>query len=367
MLRILLLIPAFDILTNEMAMAWELLTEARKLHCTVICGTRDELKGSRSGRIHERRTNLEIFRVPRLELTEQVQDIVRNATFDAVFCAVRDNFAMARTLAARVVAPLILHDEYFFDDRVFLSRRYHGGFPPLRRVVSQVVRNRIHDACALVLSSDPKDFLSPSRTRYPRLQYLPWPHPGNIDPAPLETRNPHSSAFIGSISTYKGSGVLFGTIRKVLSQEPEFQWLLVGPLIDPASRRGLQSLLADFPNSVQHRERCSRQEALDYLRGIPFVVSPGKRWGWGLVGDAWTVGTPVLAHSEHYDLIDGYNCLACDSASGFAAQSRRLREDPELWNRLSAGGIATARRHTIDTTSDTLLSHLQTVIPAARQ
>ena len=74
---------------------------------------------------------------------------------------------------------------------------------------------------------------------------------------------------------------------------------------------------------------------------------------WGLVPlEAMAVGRPVVATgtggSAEY-LRDGENCLlhAPGDAEGLAAAVRRLAGDPELRARLRAGGLATAREHTL--------------------
>jgi glycosyltransferase involved in cell wall biosynthesis len=364
MIRVLLIIPSFDPMINEMAMVWEQLTGTGDVTCTVICRSRDVLKGRQATALHERRLNLEIHRVPRLVMTPALAEIARHARPNVVFCGVHNNMRLARSLAAITHVPIVLHDEYFLDDAVFLNRRYHGGIPPLRTLVSGVVRRRLHAVSALVFSSNPTDFVSSSAARFPRLRYLPWPHPSKIAPAARSARESHRSVFIGSLSRYKGAETLFDAIAALQDAQPDFRWELVGPAVDEQAKQGLSRLLGTFPQSVHHRETCTREEALQLLRTPLFVLSPGERWGWGLIGDAWTVGTPIVAHAEHYDLRSGVNCLTFGSSGEFVGKVRLLQEQPELWERLSAGGVASAEEHTILHVAAVLRDGLSSVLRA---
>lgn len=90
------------------------------------------------------------------------------------------------------------------------------------------------------------------------------------------------------------------------------------------------------------------------------VLSPLERGGWGLIGDAWQCGTPVIGAHSHYDLRDGSNALVAPSAEAFVSAVRRLRGDARLWQALSAGGERTARvEHGVEVVAAQLLKFLR--------
>ncbi|TVQ42170.1 MAG: glycosyltransferase, partial [Wenzhouxiangella sp.] len=92
-------------------------------------------------------------------------------------------------------------------------------------------------------------------------------------------------------------------------------------------------------------------EDLDpYLAGCRVSVAP-LRYGAGVKGkvnQAMAHGLPVVATTcaaEGMFLVHDQDVLMADSAEALAAEIVRLHEDPELWARLSAAGLANVERH----------------------
>ena len=87
-----------------------------------------------------------------------------------------------------------------------------------------------------------------------------------------------------------------------------------------------------------------------YLAGCRLSVAP-LRYGAGVKGkinQSLAHGLPVVATSmavEGMHLVDGESVLVADTAADFAAAVARLYQDPALWQRLSAGGLAVMERH----------------------
>src|SRR5207302_1450038 len=89
-------------------------------------------------------------------------------------------------------------------------------------------------------------------------------------------------------------------------------------------------------------------------------ISPHHRGGWGLIGDAWQCGTPVIGVDSHYDIREGSNALVASSAAGFVSAVRRLRSDAGLWQALSSEGQHTAEAtHGVEVVAGQLLEFLQ--------
>jgi glycosyltransferase involved in cell wall biosynthesis len=97
-----------------------------------------------------------------------------------------------------------------------------------------------------------------------------------------------------------------------------------------------------------------------HIGGSLAVISPHHRGGWGLIGDAWQCGTPVIGVDSHYDIREGSNALVASSAADFVSAVRRLRSDAQFWQAISSAGKHTAEsKHGVDVVADQLLEFLR--------
>lgn len=361
-MRVLALYPAFDVQINEMAMVWEHLCTTNDIDCLVFAGARDILKGFRSASDTEQRGKLEVHRLA--DLKPSPEALERAAAFhpDVIYCAVTENLGFARTLRRHTGAPIVLHTEYFLDDLTFLRRRYHGGVPPLRRFAGIIGRTLLHRTCTTIIVSNPVDHRSPEWKTFPHLRYLPWPHPHPEEPANPIRRNSIFSAHIGSLSRGKGAAYLQEFYTALLRAMPEFRMIIVGPAIDEEGQRASRVLHDEFPDRVEIRAGCSRAEAMDLLRASLFVFSPALRYGWGLIGDSWGTGTPVISRTEHYDLKDGANCLVATDAAAFVRCAAALKDDEGLFARITKCGSETVAGHAPEVVAETLMGILRGVV-----
>jgi glycosyltransferase involved in cell wall biosynthesis len=148
-------------------------------------------------------------------------------------------------------------------------------------------------------------------------------------------------------------------MRKPSSLLLDFRLSLVGPPTDKAGMEAIEVLRAAGGNRVDIRNNCPRTEALDLIGRSQFVLSPANRLGWGLLGDAWSSGTPVIAVGSHYDIKAGENCLIAEDSATFVDQVIRLQQDERLRKALVAAGSDTAARHSIENVSAALLQGLE--------
>ena len=361
-MRILALYPAFDVRINEMAMLWERLCATHDADCTVLAGARDVLKAHEAAESDESRGRLTICRFPQLRTTPEILDRGQAFKPDVIFCAVTENMRLAKALGKTTGAPVILHNEYFLDNLTFLRRRYHGGIPPVRAVACRVGRDILHRSCASIFVSNPVELRLPGWQKYSRLRYLPWPHPDVGAPASRSERDMSFSAYIGSMSKGKGAGHLMRAYAALLHALPGFRLQIVGPAVDAEGEHTVRTLQEDFPNQVKVLPRCSRPEAMALLRRSLFVFSPAQRYGWGLIGDAWGTGTPVISIIEHYDLADGSNCLVAPDAPAFVRHATALRDDAALFERVTAGGYTTVASHSLDAAAGILWGELTAIL-----
>jgi glycosyltransferase involved in cell wall biosynthesis len=363
-MRVLAIYPAFDLSINEMAMVWKEVCNTRDVQCTVVANARDILKGKASAQQSGGDTHLRINRFPlRERSSRKLHDIAVETSADVIFCGVAHNMDLARRVQSIHKAPIILHTEYFLDDSVFLRRRDHLGVSFLRPLFSRWTRQRLHREADRILCSNPKEFADPRAKRSPYLSYLPWPVAGERAPVGRSSRHLTQVTYVGSLSKGKGAAVLRDFFSALLKQEPDFQLQLVGPAIDATGRSVLDHLQQQYPARVHVRVHCSRHEALQLLSDSLCVFSPGQRFGWGLMLDAWSTGTPIIALTEHFELRDGMNCLLAESTGDFLAAIRKLRNDVSVWETLSAGGQTTLRGHTIGKAADILYHALSSVLP----
>lgn len=359
--RVLAVYPAFDPRINEMAAAWERLCATGEVSCIVLAGSHDILKGQDPGKQLEDHPNLKIRRYQSLRYSESLLLAARESDPDIIFVGVHENIALARTIQSVVRAPIILHTEFFLDDRTFLNRRYHFGIPPIRRLVCQIYRRYLHHVSARILFSNPVERQNTDRSTLPRLRYLPWPHPQYGKPPARSPRDQDFSAYIGSLSRGKGALRLGSYFSALLEAKPQFRVLFVGPKVDRTGEKVLVDLTGRFGERVQTLERCSRPEALQFIQSSLFTLSPAVRYGWGLIGDSWGTGTPVISVGEHYDLRNGENCLVARSPSDFVSLVDRLRTDHSEWQRLSDAGKKTVDSHSVDRVAEILLQFLKDV------
>jgi glycosyltransferase involved in cell wall biosynthesis len=365
--KIVAIYPAFAPGNNEMALAWQRLTDAGLVQCRVIAGGDDRLKAARSALGVERLPNLEICRVPGLLAPGRVDDdtIAWAAELepDLVFSALYTNLRHARRVARLARAPILLHVETWLETAV-LQRRLYLGIEPLRPLVATAIRAWARRQAAALAYSNPREMAALEGT--PSCYYLPWPQP-RWSSAPVmarEERALDTVAHVGFLTRWKGAARLGEYGARLLAGDPQSKLVVVGPAGDEAARRALATLA---PWRAQgrfiHAERVPRNEAVALIGRSLAVISPHHAGGWGLIGDAWARGTPVIGVADHYDLEPGGNALVARSPTEFVAVVQRLRRDTSLWDKLSSAGARTAEeKHGLDLVSARLLEILRSTL-----
>lgn len=362
LLRVIAIYPAFDVEINEMAMVWRVLCDSKPVHCIVLTAQRDCLKGYMSSATYEQHKNLEIYRYPSpLYISRDLPRIAAKYKPDIVFCAVSSNMPLAMSLRKITGGPIMLHTEYFLDNANLLRRRHYLGLRLLRPLIYEFYRRFLSKHTVRILCSNPREFHPSRQHHFPALRYFPWPH-HQVDSSSFAQRDKNYCVYIGSVSRAKAATKLLLYFGYLLRQKLEIKLSVVGPAVDKTGNKVLQSIKEIGGNRVDLRMHCSRPEAVELLKKSLFVLSPGDRLGWGLIGDAWATGTPVLSVQEHYDLIAGENCMIVRRPSEFLDFVNQLQSDESLWNRLSMGGQETVKsRHGIEYTAEILFEQLSKV------
>jgi glycosyltransferase involved in cell wall biosynthesis len=352
--------PAFDYSINEMAMVWKKICANGTVRCFVVTGNSDVLKKSNSTLLYEHSDGLEIHRFtkPLESHNTAISLLAKKIKPQLIFCAVSYNMPTALMIQKHTNAPIILHTEYFLDKEKLVNRRHYLGIKFLQSIAHYLYARWCIQKTAKVLCSDPLDFKGESVNEFEKLRYLPWPHPGGRGYTELEQRDVKSSVYIGSLSKWKGVEALHKFYAHLLRHQSDFHLKIIGPALDSEAKEAINSLKKLGNERVEIRESCTRSEALRLIGKSFFIFSPLDSMGWGLIGDAWTVGTPVISIGEHYDLKDGVNCWITPNPDDFLAAIQYLKNNPDLWQKLSTEGIKTAQSHSVEAVASILQDEL---------
>ncbi len=367
MLKVLAIYPAFDCNINEMAVVWARLCERGESKCAVVTNISDTLKANIAKSSRETLDNLEIHRfvapLSSGKTLKQIVDIASELRPDVIFCAVVHNLPIARAVQRTFPVPICLHTEYFLDTNYGLRRRAFLGLKWLRPIVHKWYRANILSQCQAVLCSNPEEFiyLNPNKANN-KLWYLPWPIMNKHLIRSYEQRQSNQVVYIGSLSQGKAVTRLVDYLLALLKEFPSFEVVIVGPKIDRTAYRAIATLKQKGKDQVKLLDRCSKEKALDLIASSLFVISPGKCLGWGIIGDAWVTGTPVITAGLHYDLADGGNCILAPDVRTFLCLFAKLKSDKCLWTKLSEGGLASAALHDVDLVATRLLECLMEVL-----
>lgn len=141
-------------------------------------------------------------------------------------------------------------------------------------------------------------------------------------------------------------------LPRIHAQAPEIGFHCIGGNLVPRVQA-----LAQKPGVTVHGHV---PDIAPYMDGCRIAVAP-LRYGAGVKGKvnlSMAHGQPVVATScaaEGMHLADGADVLLADDAQAFADAVLRLYRDPQLWQRLSSGGLDNVARHfSLDAARDTV-------------
>ncbi len=155
----------------------------------------------------------------------------------------------------------------------------------------------------------------------------------------------HDIFFIGSFTHPPNTDAVLWFCREILSliiaKIPALQFFVIGA--DPPTE--IRSLASNHVRILGHVPDLS-----PYLDGCRLSVAP-LRYGAGVKGkinQSLAYGVPVVGTSiavEGMFLEDGESVLIADKPQDFAEAVEKLYRNPEIWTRLSAGGLAMMEAH----------------------
>jgi len=347
-LRVAAVYPAFDPVANELAQVWAALARDGHVQCRVVAGARDNLKGHAAelqaslpglevrrieGSLHSRNHGPELIGDDLLRWAADLAPdvIVSSCDFLADF---------GRRIRGMHAAPHLLHVEQWFAPQA-LARREYLGIKALRPLVNRLKHRRFDALVDHYMIANPAERRAMREAADPsRYSYVAWPHPPLADagePRPLAERQADRLVYIGSMSHWKGAANLGRYIDAFLAASPDARVTLVGPPGDKVAERAL-ARLARWGARCEHITSLPRPGALRLIGESLAVFCPSDAMGWGLVGDAFNMGTPVIGVGEFYELRDGSTGLVAPTPADLARCFDALRTDASLWHRLAEAG-----------------------------
>ncbi|MFA7504544.1 MAG: glycosyltransferase family 4 protein [Burkholderiaceae bacterium] len=369
-LRVAAVYPAFDPVANELAQVWAALARDGQVECRLIAGAKDNLKGH-AAELQASLPGLEIRRIDgslhsRRHAPELIDDeLIRWAAElrpDVVVSSCDFLADYGRRIRDMHLAPHLLHVEQWFSP-LALARREYLGIRPLRSLALRLKHRRFDAIVDHYMIANPAERAAMRAATDPsRYDYVAWPHPplaGVGEPPPLAGRDTDRLVYIGSMSHWKGAANLGRYIDAFLAAVPDARVTLVGPPGDKVARRAL-ARVARWGDRCTHIPSLPRSQALRLIGESLAVFCPSDAMGWGLVGDAFNMGTPVIGVGDFYELRDGVNGLVATEPAALARCFERLRGDPALWSRLAeAGRRCVLEEHSPQAVEQSLLQALR--------
>lgn len=348
-LRVAAVYPAFDPVANELAQVWAALARAGKVECRVIAGAKDSLKGHDPSSMQASLPGLEIRRIdgalhshrhgPEL-IGDDLIAWAAGCAPDVVVSSCDFLADFGRRICAMHPAPHLLHVEQWFSV-LALARREYLGIRALRPLANRLKHRRFDAFVDHYMIANPAERDAMRRAAdASRYDYVAWPHPplkDVDDPLPLAARDRDRLVYIGSMSKWKGADRLGRYIDAFLAGSRDTRVTLVGPPGDRTARQAL-ARLARWGERCEHIVSLPRPEALRLIGRSLAVFCPSDAMGWGQVGDAFNMGTPVIGVGEFYELRRDETGLVADRPDQLAQCFETLRRDEALWTRLAAAG-----------------------------
>ena len=353
-MRVLAFYPALNPAVNDIAGALRYLA-GRGHRVLVVTARRNPSKSTHDPAAREEAGRLTIVRpfhsFPALVLRPaaglaQIRDLVAAFQPQVVLCShegtVRAGLALQATLGRPL--PLVVVTE----NAGRLAARGYGGLlanlllPPLgvprgRRCWPWLGRH-----AAAIITGHPGDraHLTDLSAGGAPVIHVPWCNQIPPDFAPAGLRDPGLAVYAGAFSRRKGTDRLTDLLPALLQQTPTRRVALVG-----AGRTGVvRQLVRRFGDRIIYRPGLPRREVLVLLSRAAYGISPARCGGWGLIGDCWAVGTPVVVLASDYDLTDGVDALVGGDVAGVVARVQALYAQPGLAPQLAAAGYRRYRR-----------------------
>ncbi|MCX7698074.1 MAG: glycosyltransferase [Candidatus Goldbacteria bacterium] len=322
MKNIIAIYPAFNIGINEMANVWLKITQLFEVNLIVITNTVDYYKNFESKEGVEKYGNITIFRMKKIKISNLMPIIKKIGSVDLVFCAVHINKNISLKLARYFNCITILHTEFFFSES-FLPRGKKIYIKlGIQKFINFLFRKYLENKFDIIITSNPKEKVFVNNKNF---FYLPWPISKREKRQSLNISLPEIyGIYIGSISKFKDSKILFEFIDYALSNLTELNFVIIGPFFDHFSNNRFFRLKKKFNQRIKYLPKVGNEYIESIIEKSLFTFVPSQNLCWGLINDSLQLNKIIIAVNESYELINNKNALIVNSKFEFVEKIKYL-------------------------------------------
>lgn len=353
-MNILLLTPGINKKFNDNYCAYKYIAKNRH-RILAISNIENILKGSGVELSPEVESdgNISIFRVFKT-LKEQkicylalkkynvIKNIIKKFNPDIIFCENSFNMHIAVKIKKDFHIPIVLALEVLFDwnrpydiigHQKFLKNKITGDM--LGKIVGFLFWKWLCNYSDEIISHCPGDQEKITELLRHRKQatYIPWPGKDLVFSEKV-MRHQDRAVFIGSFAVHKNFNEFKIVLPELFSKTPLKEFYFVGSGYYLYVVDELRKL---FPDKIKHISTMPRDECLKLISSSYFCYSPAVRGGWGFIGDAWAMKTPIVATYNHYSFNDGIDSVVTDSER-IVERINGLYNDSGYYKKLAIGG-----------------------------
>lgn len=278
----------------------------------------------------------------RLPYKQKLKNLASEFRPDVIFCEEISNLRLALEIKRELGVPIILRTEFAFDadypyrtmGRLLKIFKNPLTGDRLASLVGGLIWRWAYSRADSVISCFSEDALKQPKVNNTPFYYVPWPtfHP-SIEG---ETkRRKDRAVFIGAFEAHKNLHELLVTIPELFLKTPLKEFCIVGSGSDLGV---IEQLKASYPDSITHIQSLDREECLKLIRDSFFAYSPATRGGWGFIGDAWAMQTPIVVTHNHYGFCDNVDSVVT-APQDIVNRVKSLYENESEFERVQKGGF----------------------------
>ncbi|MBU1006207.1 MAG: glycosyltransferase family 4 protein [Candidatus Omnitrophica bacterium] len=261
---------------------------------------------------------------------------------DIVFCENSINMPIAAKIKKDFSVPIVLRLEFLFDrdfpydiigHRRFLKNKITGDL--FGKILGSLYWRWICFRADEIISHYPGDKKKTVNLsgRKKQVTYIPWPGKEQVFKETI-ARHKDRAIFIGSFDAHKNFNEFSRVLPELFTRTPVKEFYFVG---SGHYSYIVKELQGSFPGKIKHISTMPRDECLKLIAGSYFCYSPAVRGGWGFIGDAWAMKTPIVVTHNHYDFKDAADSIVT-SQENIVDRVNRLYDDSQYYSNVAMGG-----------------------------
>jgi len=278
----------------------------------------------------------------RLPYKQKLKNLASEFRPDVIFCEEISNLRLALEIKRELGVPIILRTEFAFDadypyrnmGRLLKIFKNPLTGDRLASLVGGLIWRWAYSRADSVISCFSGDALKEPKVNNTPFYYVPWPtfYP-SIEGETKRIKD--RAVFVGAFEPHKNLHELLVTIPELLQKTPLKEFCFVGTGRDLGV---IEQLKASYPDSITHIQSLGREECLKLIRDSFFAYSPATRGGWGFIGDAWAMQTPIVVTHNHYRFCDNVDSVVT-APQDIVNRVKSLYENESEFERVQKGGF----------------------------